>query len=97
MPTGLSVRLLLLKDGTTEEMIPGSSRILTYAVHGTLEVVKTSTVQPQRITAIKITDSILYRTDKVEREIRYNITGNEGEFILIHSREEGWKLIKSLG
>ncbi len=82
-------------DALLPEMIPGSSRILTYAVHGTLEVVKTSTVQPQRITAIKITDGILYRTDKVVRETRYNITGNEGELILIHPREAGWKLIKS--
>ncbi len=82
-------------DALIPEMIPGSSRILTYAVHGTLEVEKTSTVQPQRITAIKITDGILYRTDKVVRETRYRITGEENELILIHPREAGWKLIKS--
>ena len=84
-------------DALLPDMIPGSSRILTYAVHGTLEVQKTRSVQPQRITSLKITDGILYRTDKAVRETRYNIDGDgDGdELILIHPREAGWKLIKS--
>lgn len=82
-------------DALVPEMIPGSRRILTYAVHGMLEVQKTRSVQPQRITSLKITDGILYRTDKILRETRYRINGDEDELILIHPKESGWNLTES--
>ena len=51
--------------------------------------------QPQRITALKITNGILYRTDKIQRETTYRIKGEEDELILIHPKESGWKLTES--
>ena len=82
-------------DALLPDMIPGSSRILTYAVHGTLDVEKTEIDSPGKITALKIADGILYRTDKMVRKTRYSITGDEDELILIHPKEAGWKLIQS--
>ena len=82
-------------DAIIPEMIPGSTRILTYAVHGTLEVQKIRTVQPQRISSLKITDGILYRTDKILRKTSYHIKGDDDELILIHPKETGWKLTES--
>ncbi len=82
-------------DALIPEMIPESERLLTYAVHGTLEVQKTQSVQPQRITSLKITGGVLYRTDKIIRETRYRIDGDEDELILIHPKETGWKLTEN--
>jgi hypothetical protein len=82
-------------DALIPDMIPESERLLSYAVHGTLEVQKTRSVEPQRITSLKVTDGILYRTDKILRETRYQIDGDEDELILIHPKESGWKLTNS--
>ena len=82
-------------DALLPEMIPGSKRLLTYAEHGTLEVEKILTSEPQRITALKIADGILYRTDKITRETEYRIEGEEKELLIIHPRENGWKLINN--
>lgn len=82
-------------DALIPEMIPESERLLTYAVHGTLEVQKIRSVQAQEITSLKITDGILYRTDKIIRETKYYINGDEDELILIHPKESGWKLTYS--
>lgn len=80
-------------DAMLPEMIPGSERLVTYAEHGTLEVEKIVTSEPQRITALKIADGVLYRTDKITRETEYRIEGDEKELLIIHPREGGWKLI----
>ncbi len=82
-------------DALIPEMIPESERLLTYAVHGTLEVRKTRSIKPQQITSLKIIEGILYRTDKIVRETSYRIDGDEDELILIHPRESGWKLTES--
>jgi len=82
-------------DALLPEMIPGSNRLLTYAEHGTLEVDKITTSQPQRITALKITDGILYRTDKITRKTEYKVEGEEKELLIIHPRESGWKLTQN--
>jgi hypothetical protein len=82
-------------DAMLPEMIPRNTWILTYAVHGTLEVQKIQTVESQRISALKITDGILYRIDKILRETTYRIEGDEDELILIHPRESGWKITGS--
>jgi hypothetical protein len=82
-------------DALLPDMIPGSKRILTYAEHGTLEVEKIINSQPQRITALKITDGVLYRIDKITRETEYRIEGVEKELLIIHPRENGWKLIQN--
>lgn len=76
-------------------MIPGSKRLLTYADHGTLEVDKIISSQLQRITALRITDGILYRANKITRETGYRISGKEKELLIIHPRENGWKLIEN--
>ncbi|RKX93682.1 MAG: hypothetical protein DRP59_02365 [Spirochaetes bacterium] len=80
-------------DALLPDMIPGSNRILTYAVHGTLEVEKDVTSGQQRITSLKISDGVLYRTDKIYRETSYRINGEEDELVLIHQKEAGWKLV----
>ncbi len=82
-------------DAILPEMIPESKRLITYAVHGSLEVDKQTETSPRRITALKILDGILYRTDKMERTTVYRITGQEDELLLIHPRESGWELIDS--
>ncbi|MBI9105640.1 MAG: hypothetical protein JEZ04_02790 [Spirochaetales bacterium] len=79
-------------DALLPEMIPGSNRLLTYAQHGTLEVDKLSTSQGQKITALKITDGILYRTDMLTRETLYHVEGDENELLIIYPKESGWKL-----
>ena len=79
-------------DAMLPEMIPGSSRLLTYAVHGTAEVEKSIETEPQRITALKIAGGILYRTDKITRETIYRIEGDEKELLIIHPKDYGWKL-----
>ncbi len=81
-------------DALLPDMIPGSSRMLTYAVHGTLEVEKDVSSGDQEITSLKISDGILYRADKIYRETRYRIDGEENELVLIHPKEAGWKLVK---
>jgi len=82
-------------DALLPEMIPGSERLVTYAEHGTLEVEKIVTSDPQRITALKIADGVLHRTDKITRETEYRVEGDEKELLIIHPRESGWKLIDS--
>ena len=79
-------------DALLPEMIPGTSRLLTYAVHGAVEVQKTSSSEPQRIVSLQIHDGILYRTDKILRETLYRIAGDEKELLLIHPKESGWTL-----
>jgi hypothetical protein len=82
-------------DAMLPEMIPGSERLVTYAEHGTLDVDKIITSEPQRITALKIAEGVLHRTDKITRETEYRIEGAEKELLIIHPREAGWKLIDS--
>jgi len=79
-------------DALIPEMIPGSERLITYAVHGTLEVRKIPETSPRRIEKLRIVDGLLFRTDKIERETVYRIEGEETELILIHPREAGWTL-----
>ena len=82
-------------DALLPEMIPGSSRLLTYAVHGTLEVQKSAETLPQRITALKIADGLLYRTDRMIKKTIYRVEGEEDELLIIHPRDYGWKLTEN--
>ena len=82
-------------DAILPDMIPGSSRLLTYAVHGTLEVDKDSTSSSRKISALKISGGVLYRTEKMLRETVYRIAGDEKSLLLIHPKQAGWKLVES--
>ncbi len=82
-------------DALLPEMIPGSERLITYAVHGTVDVSKEVTSEPRRMTSVKISGGILYRTDKMDRVTSYFIDGDEDELLLIHPKESGWVLSDS--
>ena len=79
-------------DALLPEMIPGSSRLLTFAEHGTLEVEKSISDRPQKIISLKISDGLLYRTDKITRDTVYRIMGDDNELLIIHPKQYGWKL-----
>ncbi len=79
-------------DALLPEMIPGSSRMLNYALHGSLEVDKQQQNESSRITALKIANGVLQRSDKMVRETVYTITGEEKELIIIHPKASGWRL-----
>ncbi len=79
-------------DALLPEMLPETERLLTYAVHGSVEVMKTTTSEPQRIVSLKMADGLLYRTDKTVRETLYRIEGDEKELLLIHKKDAGWKV-----
>ncbi len=79
-------------DALLPDMIPGSSRMLNYALHGSLEVDKQQKGEPSRITALKIANGVIQRSDKMVRETIYTIKGEEKELILIHHKESGWRL-----
>ena len=80
-------------DALLPEMLPESKRLLTYAVHGSVEVIKTTEAEPQKIVSLKMADGILYRTDKILRETLYRIEGKEKELILVHPKGSGWNLV----
>ena len=82
-------------DAILPDMIPGSDRLLTYAVHGTLEVDKEVTSKPRRITALKISDGVLYRTEKMLRDTLYRVEGIENSLLIIHPKDSGWSLVDS--
>ncbi|MBF9016345.1 MULTISPECIES: hypothetical protein [unclassified Oceanispirochaeta] len=82
-------------DALIPDMIPGSKRFLSYAVHGNLEVQKSVESLPQRIISLKISDGLLERVDKMERESHYTVSGEEKELILIHPKESGWSLTEN--
>lgn len=80
-------------DALIPDMIPDSKRFISYAVHGTLEVFKSVEGLPQRIISLKISDGMMQRVDKMERETLYTVSGEEKELILIHPKEAGWSLV----
>lgn len=82
-------------DALMPEMLPGTSRLLTYAQHGTLEITKTMNSEPQRITALKISNGLLFRTNKINRLTEYRAAGEEKELLIIHPKESGWNLTGS--
>jgi len=79
-------------DALIPEMIPDSKRLITYAVHGTLEVEKILKTEPQEIVSLKIVDGLLHRIDKIRKETEYLIDGSEKELIIIHPKSSGWTL-----
>lgn len=79
-------------DALIPEMIPGADRLITYAVHGSVEVEKLVENEPQRLESLRIVDGLLYRTDKILRKTVYTIEGDEKELLLIHKKERGWTL-----
>jgi len=82
-------------DALIPEMIPGTERLITYAVHGSLEVSRIMENKPQKIESLKMVDGLLHRVDKIVRETVYTIEGEEKELLLIHRKESGWKLIEN--
>ena len=82
-------------DALIPEMIPESSRLITYAVHGSVEVDKSAESGARKITGLRISGGILQRTEKMKRETVYNISGDEDKILLIHPKDSGWKLIDS--
>lgn len=80
-------------DALLPEMIPGASRLITYAVHGSLNVDSLMESEPQRIESLRIVDGLLYRSDKIKRSTKYIIEGEEKELLLIHRKEGGWTLL----
>jgi len=79
-------------DALLPDMNPGASRLISYAIHGSVEVSKTVESLPQRIISLKISGGVLQRQDKMERETQYRIEGKEKELILIHPKKAGWTL-----
>jgi hypothetical protein len=94
-PISVSEGRFYAGDALLPDMIPGSERFISYAVHGNLEVQKSVESMPQRILSLKITDGILQRTDKLERESQYTVSGDEKELILIHPKDSGWVLTEN--
>ncbi len=82
-------------DTLLPEMLPENSRLLTYAVHGSVEVLKETSSEPQKIVSLKMADGLLYREDRIRRETLYRIEGDERELLLIHPKNAGWNLIES--
>jgi len=92
-PVSVSEGRFYSGDALIPEMIPGASRLITYAVHGSMEVGKLINSEPQKIESLTIVDGLLHRTDKMVRETEYRIEGEEKELILIHRKERGWDLV----
>ncbi len=82
-------------DALIPEMIPHSEQLITYAVHGTMDIQKTMKSEPQRIDSLRIVNGILHRVDKLERETEYIVEGTEKEVIIIHPKNSGWALTKN--
>jgi hypothetical protein len=79
-------------DALIPEMIPQAERLLTYAVHGSLEVDRIMDNKPQEIENLKMIDGLLIRTDKMIRNTELHIKGNEKELLIIHPKDPGWTL-----
>ncbi|MBB6479725.1 hypothetical protein [Spirochaeta isovalerica] len=82
-------------DALLPEMIPGSERLLTYAVHGSVQVDKIQEKDPQRLESLVMVDGLLKRTDKIRRVTEYRISGEEKELLIIHRKERGWDLVEN--
>ena len=82
-------------DALVPEMIPGTKRLITYAVHGSLEVTKSMENKPQKIESLRMVDGLLHRIDKILRDTVYRIEGDEKELLLIHQKGSGWNLIQN--
>lgn len=80
-------------DALIPDMIPHSTGLITYAVHGSLAVEKMMDNRPQEIESLVMIDGYLQRTDKILRKTEYRIEGSAKELILIHSKEPGWTLM----
>lgn len=94
-PASVSEGYFYAGDAVLPDMIPGAKRFISYAVHGNLEVQKSVENLPRRIVSLKITDGLLQRIDKLERESLYTVDGDEKELILIHPKESGWVLTEN--
>ncbi len=81
-------------DTIVPDIIPDADQLVTYAVHGTSEVVKSEGSISQRISAMKIVDGILYRSDIRRKNTEYRINGNEEKLIIIHPKAYGWKMVE---
>lgn len=81
-------------DALIPEMIPGAERLISYAIHGSVEVDRIVESEPQRLESLVMVDGLLKRTDKIRRTTEYRIKGEEKELLIIHHKERGWKLIE---
>ncbi|MBN2659209.1 MAG: hypothetical protein JXR86_19295 [Spirochaetales bacterium] len=81
-------------DALLPEMIPGSKRLLTYAVHGSVEVEQIRENEPQRLVSLIMVDGLLKRTDKISRTTEYRISGEDRELLILHGKEGGWNLLE---
>lgn len=93
-PVSVSEGSFYAGDALLPDMIPGSRRFISYAVHGSLEVQKSDENHPRRIISLKMSNGVLERVDRMERETIYSIRGEEKELILIHPRQRGWSLVE---
>jgi len=84
-------------DARIEDLPPGSSRLLTYAVDLDVEVVARGEAAPERLTSVRLSKGTLVATRKLTRSRRYELknSGSESVRLLVtHPIQPGWKLVE---
>ncbi|MEX2540540.1 MAG: hypothetical protein WD314_01995 [Trueperaceae bacterium] len=78
------------------DIVPGDSRILTYAVDLGVEFETTSSSEPERVTAVSIRNGVFETSvrQRVTREYRATARGEQGRLVIIeHPKRSGFEVV----
>ena len=83
-------------DARVEDLVPGSERLVSYAVDLDVEVAPRTEPRPEEIVSVKLAKGTLVVTRKLARRKIFEIKNSAADAVKLlveHPREEPWKLV----
>ena len=83
-------------DARVEDLVPGSERLVSYAVDLDVEVAPRTEPHPEEIVSVKLAKGTLVVTRKLARRKIFEIKNSAADAVKLlveHPREEPWKLV----
>ena len=83
-------------DARVEDLVPGSERLVSYAVDLDVEVAPRTEPRPEEIVSVKLAKGTLVVTRKLARHKIFEIKNSGADAVKLlveHPREEPWKLV----
>ena len=83
-------------DARVEDLVPGSERLVSYAVDLDVEVAPRTEPRPEEIVSVKLAKGTLVVTRKLARRKIFEIKNSGADAVKLlveHPREEPWKLV----
>ena len=78
------------------DMLPGESRILTYAVDLAIAVATEQAGEPERVTAVRLQDGVLVTEvrDRIRTTYRFDADTEDGRFLVVeHPKQSGYDVV----